>query len=291
MGKGARRMTRWSAAIVLVGTVSSGTAAAAHANAAGGIDVPDSTFRQGTGTQEISISIGPPAVGTTETLIIWPYGTARSRWMLGVTADRSTGAACGYDVGQWQCAPGPSGWHAGRLAVQVSTATAMDCGLQRGVCDLGELNVQSMGGPPDNQGGPPSGQPFSASGNVVIMPASLPTRSTSAPTPSPPVYRPIATTSAAQPPAATPTTSSPPPPTPSAAPSTSSAALAPTGTEPTPTEPSATSIEAENTSLTTAPHGSPIGLYLALLIPILLGVGGPLGYHLGKRRRRRGAAE
>ena len=292
MGGDARRMTRWSTTIVLVGAVASGTAGTAFGYASGGVNVPDSTFRQAAGTQLIDISVGPPAVGTTETLVIWPFYNSNDHWLLGVMADRSTGAKCGYDMGQWQCVPGRSGWQAGDIHVEVNTAVAMDCGLYTGVCTMDTLTVQSIPGPPSSLGGPPSGQPVSTNGSVVIMPASVYGHSAS-PTPSAPVYRPIATSAASS--VAAPQTSqvqvapatssaATPPPTPSATPSTSVAALAPE------IEASPTSINAENTSLAT-PQGADVGLYLALLIPILAGVAVPFGFLARRRRKERRAGQ
>jgi len=288
VGGDTRRMTRWSTTIVLVGAVALGTAGAAFGYASGGVSVPDSTFRQGTGTQLIDISVGPPVVGTTESLVIWPFYNSNDHWLLGVMADRSTGAKCGYDMGQWQCVPGHSGWQAGDIHVEVNTAVAMDCGLYTGVCVMDSLTVQSIPGPPSSLGGPPSGQPVSTNGSVVIMPASVYGHSAS-PTPSAPVYRPITSSassvSAPQTSQATEATSSAAalPQTPSAAPSTSTAALAPS------IEASPTSINAENTSLAT-PQGADVGLYLALLIPILVGAAVPFGF-LARRRRKERRAE
>jgi len=291
VGKGARRMARWSSTIVLVGAVALGTAGTALGYASGGVNVPDSTFRQGTSTQLIDISVGPPVVGTTETLVIWPFYNTNDHWLLDVMADRSTGAKCGYDMGQWQCVPGHSGWQAGDVQVEVNTAVAMDCGLYTGVCTMDSLTVQSIPGPPNSLGGPPSGQPVSINGSVVIMPASVYGQSAS-PTGSAPVYRPItssaASTSSTFAPqtsqAAEATSSAAAPPTPSAAPSASPAALAPT------IEASPTSVNAENTSLAT-PRGSALGLYSVLMIIILGGMAGPLGIYVGRRRKKRRAEQ
>ena len=272
--------------IVLVGAIASGTAAAAFGAASGGVDVPDSTFRQGTGTQVIDVSVGQPAVGTTETLVIWPLYSSKDHWLVSVTADRSTGARCGYDVGQWQCTPSRSGWQAGDLRVQVNTAVAMDCGVYTGVCDTDSLSVQSIPGSPRSAGGPPNGQPVSINSSVVIMPASGNPHSASS-TPSAPVYRPV-TTSSASPrtsQAAPATSSAAGAPTSSATPSSSvAAALAPSASA------SATSINAENTSLS-SPQGSDLGLYLALLIPIFVGVSVPFAFRESRRRRKRVAGD
>ena len=279
MGKDARRMTRLSAVIVLVGSVSSMAAGVAFANATRGVNVPDSTFRQGTGTQEIDISIAQPAVGGTEALVIWPMYNSNDHWLLGVIADRSTGARCGYDAGQWQCAPGYSGWRAGDLRVQVSTAQAMDCGLAPGECAKDEIEVQAVPYSVNPMGGGPrSGPPISASGSVVIMPNLLGWSASATPAPSAPVYRAPVITSGA----AAPRTSSVP--AAAASPSVSATAASSAALVPS-AAPSPTSIDAENTSLTTRQSSDSVGLYLALLIPVLLGVAVPFGY--GARRRRR----
>ena len=293
MGKDARRMTRWSTAIVLVGAVSSVAAGVASADAAGGVSVPGSTFRQGTGTQEIDISVAGSMVGGGEALVIWPLYNSRNpngRWLIGVVAGRSTGARCGYDAGQWECAPGRSGWQAGDVYVQVDTAYAMDCGLAPGVCDKDELDVQSIPYAPGPRGGLPGGPPLSVSGSVVIMPNLL-NGPGATPTRSAPVHRPPATsssgsasrTSAVESAPATsvsvsPASAAPAPSTPSGAASSAVALVPATGT-------SAQSIDAENTS-STAPQGSALGLYAALLIPIALGVAAPFGYYTSRRRRR-----
>ena len=289
MGRDARRMTRWSTTIVLVGAVSSVAAGVAFADAAGGVSVPDSTFRQGTGTREIDISIARPMVGSAEALVIWPLYNSRhsnSRWMLGVIADRSTGARCGYDAGQWECAPGRSGWHPGDVRVQVGTADAMDCGLAPGVCDKDEIEVQAIPYGPNPRGGLPGGPPISVSGSVVIMPNLL-NGPSATPTGSAPVHHPSATssngsapqTSSANTVHAASTSASPAPTAPSSAASSAVALVPATG-------PSAESIDAENTS-STATQGSDLGLYAALLIPIALGVAAPFGYQAGRRRRNR----
>lgn len=282
VGNGARRMARWSTAIVLVGAVSSGTAGNAFGYSEYGVSVPDSTFRQGTGTQEITVSVAAPAVGTGESLLVWPFYNSSDHWLVGVTADRSTGATCGYDVGQWQCTPGVSGWQAGHLHVLVNTAKAMDCGMQPGVCQTDELSVQSIPGPPDSDG-PPSGQPFTVLGNVVIMPNSAPPTHGPSPTaaPSTQTYRPpLASASAlrqtyggpASSPAASLSAPTTPPAVPAATPSTQM------------------SIDAEHTTrAATPPDGSPLGLYLALAIPVAAGVSAPLAFRTYRRRRRAGA--
>ncbi|HWG28115.1 hypothetical protein [Actinospica sp.] len=264
MGKGARRITRWSTAIVLVGAVCAGTAETAFGYADGGVNIPDSTFRQGTGTQQVAVSVGHGVVGTDQTLIVWPFYSSDYHWLVGVAADPGTGATCSYDVGQWQCVPGRGGWLAGNLHVLVDTAKAMDCGLHAGVCQNDEINIQSLPDPGDRNG-LPDGQPLSVLGNVLIMPDSVPWHG---PTPQPAYREPLATSSASGQVAgvsATPTRTTPV-----------------TSTSPDP----ATSIAAVNTSLTSTPDASPTGLYLALAIPILLGAGAPLAYRMRKRRRQ-----
>lgn len=291
MGKDARRMTRWSTTIVLVGAVSSVAAGVAFANAAGGVHVPDSTFRQGTGTQEIDISVAGPAVGSTEALVIWPTYNSRNsdrfnnHWLLGVIADPATGARCGYDAGQWQCVPGRSGWHAGDLHVQVSTADAMYCGPARGVCAEDQIEVQSIPYGPNPMGGSSGGSPISISGTVVILPSTQ-GWSGMAPRPSAPARShpslaksstpaPRTSSAGASPGSAEVTRSS--------APSTSASATSPPALVPM-IGPSLASIDAENTSLT-AQQGSDLGFYAALLIPVFLGVAVPVGYHANRRRR------
>jgi hypothetical protein len=282
VGKDARRMTRWSTAIVLVGAVSSVVAGVAVADVAGGVNVPDSTFRQGTGTQEIYISVGRPLVGTAEALVIWPMYHSNDQWLLGVIADPATGARCGYDAGQWQCVPGRSGWQAGDLQVSVSTVDAIGCGSASGVCDQDEVVVQSLPFMPNPRGGgPPGGPPLSVSGSVAIM-SDQANRSGPTPTPSATVNGALVTsgdpaprTSSAG--AGEVATSSAPSASAVSTPSTSSGALLPS------VVPSATSIAAEDTSSTTQ-QGSDLGIYAALLIPILLGVGAPFGYHALRRR-------
>ena len=266
MGRGTRWITRRSSAIVLVGAVSVGTAGTAFGYADGGVSIPDSTFRQGSGTQQVAVSIGQGVVGTDQTLVIWPFYSSDYHWLVGVAADPATGATCTYDVGQWQCSPGRSGWQAGDLRVQVDTAKGMDCGLQPGICQNDEINIQSLPDPGDHNG-LPDGKPLSVLGNVLIMPDSVPWHG---PTPAPaatPVYRePLLTGSAAAPGTAGSTTPAPA--------ASSPAAAAPTA-----------SLEAVDTSLTSTPNSSPTGLYLALAVPILLGAGAPLAYRMRRRRR------
>lgn len=190
MGKGARWISRWSTAIVLVGAVSSAAAGTAFGYAEGGVGIPDSTFRQGSGTQEVAIAVTSPAVGTDETLVVWPFYSTDYHWLVGVSADPSTGASCTYDVGQWQCTPGQGGWHAGSLRVRVNTAKPMNCGLHAGICQADEIIIQSIPAPA-NRYALPAGQPLSVFGDVLIMPASVPWHG---PTPAP-VFKPLALTS------------------------------------------------------------------------------------------------
>lgn len=273
MGKGARWMTRWSSAIALVGAVSAGTAGSAFGYAAGGVSIPDSTFRQGTGTQQVAVSIGQGVVGTDQVLVIWPFYSSDYHWLVGVTADPATGATCTYDVGQWQCAPGDSGWHAGDLRVQVNTAKGMDCGLHAGICQNDEINIQSLPAPGDHNG-LPDGRPLSVLGNVLIMPDSVPWHGPSATPGAAPVYRePLTRNSAAAPSTAA---------APGSAASATSAAPAPSSASADPTD----SLDAVDTSLTSTPNGSPTGLYVALAVPILLGAGAPFAYRARRRRRR-----
>jgi hypothetical protein len=194
----ARRVTRWSTAVVLVGTIASGTAGTAFGYAEGGVNVPDSTFRQNTGTQEVDVALTAPVVGSDEKFIVWPFYSTAVHWLVGVTADPSTGATCAYDVGQWECDPGRQGWQAGDLHVLVNTAKAMDCGLHAGVCETDEIAVQSL---PDggDRNGLPDGQPLSVLGNVVIMPTAAPWHGPTAE----PVYKPVVATTAAAPSPAT----------------------------------------------------------------------------------------
>jgi hypothetical protein len=190
----ARRVTRWSTAVVLVGTIASGAAGTAFGYAEGGVNVPDSTLRQNTGTQEVDVALTAPAVGSDEKFIVWPFYSTANHWLVGVTADPSTGATCAYDVGQWECDPGHQGWQAGELHVLVNTAKAMDCGLHAGVCVTDEIAIQSLPDAGDHNG-LPDGQPLSVLGNVVIMPTSAPWHG---PTPEP-VYKPVVATTAAAP--------------------------------------------------------------------------------------------
>jgi hypothetical protein len=261
VGKDARRMTRLSMTIALVGAVSSVGVGVAFANAADGVNVPDSTFRQGTGMQEIDISVAGSSVGSGETLVIWPMYNSNVDWLVDVIADRSTGASCGYDAGQWQCVPGHSGWQAGDVRVQVSTAEAMDCGPAPDACPRDELELQSIPFGPNPTGGSPNGRLISVSGSVVIMP-DLPGWNGATSTPSAPASGSSATSGGP-------------------APSTSSAAAAVPSAKPSPT-----SIDAENTSLT-APEGPGLGLFAALLIPIAVGVAAPFGFQAVRRRRER----
>ncbi|HTJ66880.1 MAG TPA: hypothetical protein VL551_05065 [Actinospica sp.] len=264
MGKGARWITRCSTALVLVGTVSS-AASTAFAYSSGGVNVPDATFRQGTGTQQVSISVGAPLVGTDQALVVWPFYFSDYHWLVGVEADPDTGATCAYDVGQWQCTPGRSGWHAGDLRVLVSTAKAMDCGLHAGVCQTDEINIQGLPDAPDHSG-LPDGKPFSVLGNVLIMPETVPWHG---PTPSTqPVYRPLTATTA---PAAQSVT----------------ATTAPAGPDTASADPT-TSVDAVNTSLSGGSHGSPVGLVLLVALPVVGGVGGFTGYRMRRRRRPAG---
>jgi hypothetical protein len=305
VGKDARRMTRWSTVIVLVGAISSGAGSTAFADSAGGVNVPDSTFRQGTGTQEIDVSLGGSVVGSTETLVVWPFYNSNYRWLLGVEASQSTGGGCRYDVGQWLCSPGLHPWRAGELQIQVGTSETTptattpttthtrttDCGRHRGACMASEITVQVIPGPPSSFGGPPDGRPASVSGTVVIAPP-LPTVQSASATESAVVAPRVA---ASEPPPRTTSPAAVVPSAPSAAQSTpaSSGPPSPSAASMSLTEVSPsveTSIDAQNTSLTSptsASHGSVIGLYLVLLIPILGGMAGPLGFRYGKRRRAR----
>jgi hypothetical protein len=305
VGKDARRMTSWSTVIVLVGAISSGAGSTAFADSAGGVNVPDSTFRQGTGTQEIDVSLGGSVVGSTETLVVWPLYSSNYHWLLGVEASRSTGGSCRYDVGQWLCSPGLHPWRAGELLIQVGTSETTptattttatrtritNCGRHRGACMASEITVQVIPGPPSSFGGPPDGRPVSVSGTVVIAPP-LPTVQSASATesavvapkvaasePAPRTTSPAVVVSSA--PSATPSA-----PASSGAPSSSAMSMPLTEVSPS----VETSIDAQNTSQTSptsASHGPAFGLYMLFLIPILGGVAGPLGLRYGKRRRAR----
>ena len=286
MGKDARRMARLSTVIALVGAASSMAAGAAFANAADGVNVPDSTFRQGTGIQEIDISVARPSVGSVEALVIWPLYNSDDHWLVGVVADRSTGARCGYDAGQWQCVPGRSGWHPGDVRVEVSTAVAMDCGPAPGACRRDELEVQSIPFGRNPSGASPNGRLISVSGSVAIMPNAAGRKGATS-MPSAPVSRssaasgePVPGTSSA---AASPVPAAPSPPVTRPAPVSTSApaaALAPAA------KPSPTSIDAENTS-SSAPAGPGLPFFAVLLAVILVGVAVPFGFQAGRRRRER----
>ena len=241
MGSTARRVTRWATAVVLVGTAASGTTGTAFGYAEGGVNVPDSTFRQSTGTQQINVSLTAPVVGSDEKFVVWPFYSTANHWLVGVTADASTGATCTYDVGQWECDPGEKGWHAGSLHVLVNTAKAMDCGVHAGVCQTDEIAVQSLPDPGDRNG-LPDGQPLSVLGNVVIMPSSVPWTGPTAPVYKQPVV--VTTTAAA------------------------------TEAAPNPV----TSVNAEKTSVAVASGGTSTLIYVALAILILIGVGFPIVY-------------
>jgi hypothetical protein len=288
VGKDARRMTRLSTVIALVGAASSVAAGAAFANAADGVNVPDSTFRQGTGIQEIDISVARPSVGSVEALVIWPLYNSNDHWLVGVVADRSTGARCGYDAGQWQCVPGHSGWHPGDVRVEVSTAVAVDCGPAPGVCHRDDLEVQSIPFGRNPSGASPNGRLISVAGSVVIMP-NVKGRNGATSTPSAPASR--SSTASGEP--ATSTSSAavspvPAAPSPTVTRSTSApvstsapaAALAPSA------KPSPTSIDAENTS-SSAPAGPGLPFFAVLLAVILVGVAVPFGYQASRRRRDR----
>jgi hypothetical protein len=254
VGKDARRMTRLSTVAALVGAASSVAAGAAFANAADGVNVPDSTFRQGTGIQEIDISVAPPSVGSAEALVIWPLYNSNDHWLVGVIADRSTGAQCGYDAGQWQCVPGRSGWRPGDVRVEVSTSAATDCGLAPGACHGDDLEVQSIPFGRNPTGTSPNGRLISVTGSVVITPSAGAT----SPVPAAP--------------SVTGTQSVPT--------SASAAALAPSA------KPSPTSIDAENAS-STAPAGPGLAFFAVLLAVILVGVAVPFGYQAVRRRGQR----
>jgi hypothetical protein len=265
VGKDARLMTRLSTVIALVGAASSVAAGAAFANASDGVNVPDSTFRQGTGIQEIEISVAGSTAGSVETLVIWPLYSSNDHWLLSVIAGPSTGASCGYDAGQWQCVPGNSGWHPGDLWVEVSTADAVDCGPASGACSRDELELQSIPFGPNPTGGSPNGRLISVNGSVVITPNPP---GSSGPTSAPPASSDPASGSSV--------TSS------RQAPSTSSAAAA----DAPAAKSSPTSIDAENTSLT-APEGPGLAFFAVLLVAILIGVAAPFGLQAVRRRRKR----
>jgi hypothetical protein len=233
--------------IVLVGAISS-AAGTAFGYAAGGVSVPDSTFRQGSGTQQVTITLGTGVVGTDQTLIVWPFYFSDYHWLVGVTADPGTGGNCAYDVGQWQCTPGRGGWHAGNLRVLVNTAKAMDCGLHAGVCQNDEINVQGLPDAPDHNG-LPDGQPLSVLGNVLIMPESVPWHGA---TPQPVYREPLAT------------------------PSAPGTAVAPGPV---------ISIDAVSTARTGASGGSPAGRYAGLAGLVVVGAGAAFGYRTLRRRR------
>ena len=249
----ARRVTRWATAFVLVGAIAMGTAENAFGYAEGGVNVPDSTFRQGTGTQEISVALSAPALGSDEKFVVWPFYSTADHWLVGVTADPSTGAHCGYDVGQWECDPARAGWQGGDLRVLVDTTNAMDCGLHPGVCETDEIAIQSLPDPGDHNG-LPDGQMLSVLGNVVIMPSSVPWHG---PTAAPVYKQPLLT--------------------PSAAPTDA----APTGTAPSPV----TSVDAGKTSVTVASGASSTFVYAALAVLILIGIAFPIVY---RRMHHRG---
>jgi hypothetical protein len=70
----------------------------------------------------IGVSLGGSVVGSTETLVVWPFHNSNYHWLLGVEASQSTGGSCRYDVGQWLCSPGLHPWRAGELQIQVVTS-------------------------------------------------------------------------------------------------------------------------------------------------------------------------
>ncbi|MBR7825335.1 hypothetical protein KDK95_03375 [Actinospica sp. MGRD01-02] len=250
-------MTRISTAVALVGVIASGTAQSAFGYADGGVSVPDSTFRQDTGTQQVAVAIAAPVVGTDEKFVVWPFYSTANHWLVGVSAAPATGGTCAYDVGQWECVPGATGWHAGELQVKVNTAEAMDCGVHAGVCQTDQIAVQSMPDAGDHTG-LPDGQPLSVLGNVVIMPLAAPwhgSTASAAATPSAPA-------SAADPRA-------------TAVGVAASATGAPAATD----EPSSvTSIDAEKTAVTAGSGDFSTYMYGALALLVLIGVAFPIGY-------------
>ena len=260
MGTVARRVTRISTAVALVGVIASGTAESAFGYADGGVSVPDSTFRQDTGTQQVAVSIAAPVVGTDEKFVVWPFYSTADHWLVGVSAAPATGGTCSYDVGQWECEPGAAGWHAGDLLVQVNTSVAMDCGIHAGVCQTDEIAVQSMPDPGDHNG-LPDGKPLSVIGNVVIMPLAAPWHGSTA--------------SAAATPAASASAAA------TEATSAATAAARPADAD----EPSSvTSIDAEKTAVTAGSGGSFTYMYVALALLVLIGVAFPIGYRRLHRR-------
>jgi hypothetical protein len=254
-------VTRISTAVALVGAIASGTAQSAFGYADGGVSVSDSTFRQDTGTQQVAVSIAAPVVGTDEKFVVWPFYSTGNHWLVGVSAAPATGGTCAYDVGQWECVPAATGWHAGELLVKVNTAEAMDCGIHAGVCQTDEIAIQSM---PDagDRNGLPDGKPLSVLGNVVIMPLAAPWHGSTA--------------SAAATPSATPSA-------PASAPATEATAVgvaaSATGRPAATEEPSsATSIDAEKTAVTAGAGGSSTYMYVVLALLVLIGVAFPIGY-------------
>jgi len=279
---------------MVVGLVAAGSlclaGGMAGASSAGGVSVQDATFLQGTGIQQIDISVGGPAVGTMETLVLGQNGGSRMHWLVGVSADQITGGTCNYDVGQWQCTPGRSGWGAGLLHVAVSTDDAMDCGGPDGYGGGGyggggggtsdrcanALSIQSIPGGSTRGNGPPSGQSFTISASVVILPEYGLTRQPTGPTSTASDHaRDVHSTGA---PTASGKVAS------SSAPATTSHAAA-VGSGAAATTPNVhMTIDAVDTSVSTG-DASQIGLYLVLGILALGSVTGPLGIRAARRRR------
>lgn len=284
---------------MVVGLVAAGSlclaGGMAGANSSGGVSVQDATFLQGTGIQQIDISVGGPAVGTMETLVLGQYGGSRMHWLVGVSADQITGGTCTYDVGQWQCAPGRSGWGPGLLHVAVSTQDAMDCGDSDGYGGSGyggsgyggggeggaqdhcvaALSIQSIPGGSTRGNGPPSGQPFTLSASVAILPGDGSTRQPTGPTST--ASDPARDAHSTGAPTATRKAAS------SSAPAASHAAAVGSGAAATTPNVHMT-IDAVDTSASTR-EASQIGLYLALGILALGSVSGPLGIRAARRRR------
>jgi hypothetical protein len=276
---------------MVVGLVAAGSlclaGGMAGASSAGGVSVQDATFLQGTGIQQIDISIGGPAVGTMETLVLGQYGDSRLHWLVGVSADQITGGSCTYDVGQWQCAPGRSGWGPGLLHVAVNTDRAMDCGDPDGYAGGGgygggggadhcmdALTVQSVPGGSTRGNGPPSGQSFTITASVQILPEYGLTRQPTAPTSTPSEQ--VRNAHSAGAPTAPRKAASP------SAPAASHAAAVGFGAATTPDV--HMTIDAVDTSVSTG-DASQIGLYLVLGILALGSVTGPLGLRAVRRRR------
>ena len=281
---------------LVVGLVAAGSlclaGGMAAAGSAGGVSAPDSTFQQGSGIQRIDITVGGSAVGTMETLVLGQYDGSHLHWLVGVSADQATGATCGYDVGQWQCAPGRSGWRAGLLQVAVSTDEAMDCGGADGFGDGGyggggygggggggtsdqcadTLSVQSIPGGSTHGNGPPSGQPFTISAAVVILPEFGPTRQPTGPTSTASDQaREVRSTAVRK--AASSTASA-----------TTSHAAAGVGGATANTPTVHMSIDAVDTSVSRA-EGTQVGLYLVLGMLVFGSVASPLGIRAVRRRR------